>query len=210
MASYEVFPMVDPPDLSRAHIIEGIVRRICGFEAVFNDFQRGCEQRCYESKPVTEVCDKCKICMALVAQSLAAPNSRVWEVWNTEGDQPSVVGVIYVTDIVPGEDATGHYVFFDNDLRGKTGVLKEVISWLFSDHEEIGWKALRRLTVEIPEFAYALARHAHRQLGFGGPFSYSLRPHTKPIGVEGVKRKRVPWRGTRKDLLILGLVNEAA
>jgi hypothetical protein len=139
--------------------------------------------------------------MALVAKTLTAPDSIAWEVWDTSGEVPEVVGIIYVTDVVLGEDATGHYVFFDRDLRGKTGVLREVIEWLFSDHEESGWVALRRLTIEVPEFAHALARHAQRKLGFGGPFN------ADGIHVEGVKRKRIPWRGARKDLYILGLEN---
>jgi len=149
--------------------------------------------------------------MASVAKTLSDSGSRVWEVWRVGGE---VVGVIYFTNIVPGGDATGHYIFFDEKLRDKTEVLNEIMAWAFEDHPEEGWIALRRITIEIPDHASALVRHAHKRLGFGGPFRHVLSKRTfqgkevkSTVRVEGVKKNAVLWRGEFRDLIILGLQN---
>lgn len=200
--TYEAIPFLATPE--RADVTSRILRAIVGHETVFNDFQRGCEEECYREKDVAEMCPQCRGRMELVAAALLRPDARSWEVWRVNGEAPELAGLIRISRIVPGMDAVGHYVFFDNDLRGKTKALKSIIGWLFEDHEEEGWHALPRLTVEIPDFAYALARHAHKRLGFGGNFEWKP-PRGKAIAVEGVKREVIPWRGQKRDLLILGL-----
>lgn len=206
MPQFEAIPLTDPEDFSRAHIIERIVRGICKFETVFSDFQRGCEEGCTQEKPVAEMCEECQRQMATVVAALAAPNSLTWEVWETSGDTPALAGVVYVTNIRPGEDATGHYVFFDGKLADKTETLRAIIAWLFESHD--GWTALRRLTVEIPAYSFAVARHAARKLGFGGPFNHRLKGATVPV--EGVKREAIRWRGKYEDLLIMGKLKEGS
>jgi hypothetical protein len=98
-----------------------------------------------------------------------------------------------------------HYVFFDGDLRSKTKLLQRVLDWVFVDHPEVGWTGLQRLTLTIPDYAYALARHAQRYLGFSGPFTY--KTGGKTIKVEGVKRHAINWRGEPRDLIIMGKTN---
>lgn len=82
-----------------------------------------------------------------------------------------------------------------------------MIAWAFEDHPENNWRALQRITIEVPDFAFALARHASRKLGFGGPFEWKLPKGGPVMQVEGVKPKSVLWRGERRDLLLLGLPN---
>lgn len=207
---YEVLPLKLAPE--RAEIVSGILRNIFAHETVFSDHQRGCGE-CGEL-PLEEMCPKCQAQMALIARTLTDSNARAWEVWEVGGE---VVGIIFFNDIVPGGDAIGHYIFFDEKLTDKTSVLKEVMSWAFEDHPEEGWKALRRITIEIPDHASALVHHAYKRLGFGGDFRYVLRTKMfkgeevkTTVRVEGVKKGAVMWRGKLRDLLILGLRNPAS
>jgi len=204
---YEVLPLKLTPE--RAGIISFILRKIFSHETVFSDYQRGCGE-CGELI-LEKMCGRCQAQMALVARTLSDTSSRAWEVWEVGGE---VVGIIFFSDIVAGSDATGHYIFFDEQLTNKTDVLKEVMAWAFEDHFEEGWQALRRITIEIPDHASALVHHAHRKLGFGGDFRYVLRTRMfkgeeqkTTVRVEGVKKGAVMWRGKLRDLLILGLRN---
>ena len=206
---YEVLPL--KLSAERAEIVSSILRKIFAHETVFSDYQRGCGE-CGE-KLLEEMCSKCQSQMALVAKTLSDSSSRVWEVWKVGGE---VVGVVFFTDIIAGNDATGHYIFFDERLRDKTKVLAEVMDWAFTDHPNEGWTALRRITIEIPEHASALVRHAHKRLGFGGSFRHVLSTRVfkgkevkTTVRVEGVKKGAVMWRGELRDLLILGLQNPA-
>ena len=130
---------------------------------------------------------------------LANPYSRSWEVWGSESNP---VGLLYITNVIPGGDALAHYFFFDGDLRGKTALIEEMIGWVFADHPEDNWIALRRLTIEVPTYAFALARHASRYLSFGGAYTYAQKG--VHISVEGVRRNALLWRGAPRDILILG------
>ena len=196
---YELLPLVDSPE--RAHILEELTRKTCGFDTAFSDFQATCEEKCFETKPIQEMCFRCSFRFGIVASSLMTGLN--WEVWKTGEGEPSLVGVIRLSHIRPGIDALGHYVFFDHDLRGKTGVLKDFIEWCFSEHEN--WAPLRRLSIEIPDFAFSLIRHSARKLGFGGDFDYEAKGIK--IKVEGVRRKSIMWKGQARDIISMGLLN---
>lgn len=196
---YELLPLVDSP--ARAAILEEMVRKVCAFDTAFSDFQDACEEQCFRTKSVTTLCPECAYRFAVVAASLATGLN--WEVWKTSAEGTQLVGIIRLSNIRPGVDALGHYVFFDHDLRGKTGVIKEFIDWCFSPHE--GWSPLRRMSIEVPDFAFSLVRHATKKLGFGGEFKYTLQGKTVPV--EGVRREAILWRGVWRDLLYLGLQN---
>ena len=195
---YEIIPLLDSP--SRADIISTIVRKCCGFDTAFSDFQSVCDDRCTDQKNFEEFCDLCRFRSGVVALSLA--QGLTWEVW---GDS-EVVGIIRLSDIKPGLSAKGHYLFFDSQLNSKTEAIQAVIDWAFTEHEN--WEPLERISIEIPDFAFALARHAHKKLGFGGPFEHRLKG--KKIPVEGVTQRGVFWRGMNRDLLQLGLINPHA
>jgi hypothetical protein len=140
-----------------------------------------------------------------IAATLTTIDSISWEVWrHKEGMPVDLVGILTLQDIVPEDDATAHYIFFDRDLSGKTTLLKHMIDWVFSDHEDVGWKALRRLTVEIPAHAHALATHAQKKLGFGGKFEYKIGG--RMLKLEGVKQSARMWKGKPQELLIMGLL----
>jgi hypothetical protein len=83
-------------------------------------------------------------------------------------------------------------------------LLEAFVEWCFTEHED--WRALSRLTITIPDYAVALAKHATKKLGFGGPYEYKgLKGWTIPV--EGVRQKAVRWRGRDCDLLCLGRIN---
>jgi hypothetical protein len=145
--------------------------------------------------------------MMSVSQMLSRRDALIWEVWRTDGADPQLVGIVYLTEIEIGVDALAHYIFFDRELRDKTELLRSMLEWFFTPHAEVGWEPLRRVTVEIPDFAFALAKHAQRYLGFGGDFSLTLNAKT-PLRVEGVKRSAFRWRGVDRNLLVMGCVNE--
>ncbi len=192
---YEIIPLRDTP--GREKVMEEIVRKTCSFDTAFSDFQDTCADNCMETADLQNLCQLCKVRAAVVG--FALQKGITWEVWGEDG----VVGIVRLSDIKSGEDATGHYIFFDRNLSSKTEVLQAVIDWAFEAHE--GWVPLRRLTIQIPDFAFALARHATRKLGFGGPFEFEL--HGKKVPVEGVTVGGITWRGMRRDLLTLGLQN---
>lgn len=189
---YVAIPFTPTPD--RAAVVSHLLREICKRETVFAGYARICDAQCFD-------CPQCAAVMIFASRQLAAPNARVWEVWDTEA--AACVGVLYVTDVVAGADALGHYVFFDGQLGDKTQVIEGMIQWVFADHDD--WRALRRLTIEIPAPFYALARHATNRLGFGGGFTY--RNGKNVLAVEGVRRNAVVWRGAPCDTLILGRLN---
>lgn len=197
---YELLPLVNT--FERAEILLDMTRKVCSFDTAFSDFQDACEEKCYATKPIGAMCAECAYRFAVVAKALES--GLTWEVWKSAGSSdPELVGIIRLSHIRPGVDGLGHYVFFDHDLRGKTGVIKEFIDWCFSEHDN--WIPLRRMTIEVPDFAFALLRHAHKKLGFGGEFSYTLQGRTIPV--EGVKRGVLLWRGVWRDLIQLGLIN---
>lgn len=196
---YEVMPLKDTPE--RAHIMEELLRKTLQFDTAFSDYKEPCEEECFREKPLTEFCEKCATRMKVAGIGLVS--GLVWEVWKTGEDPSELVGFIRISDLKLGQDGKAHYIFFDHDLRGKTSVIEEIIEWAFSEREN--WKPLQRLSVEVPSFAFALARHATKKLGFGGPFQYTL--HGKKIPVEGVKRNAIEWKGKQCDMLHLGLLN---
>lgn len=196
---FEAFPFTPTPQ--RADVLSAVVRGVSQFETLFTDFERACVPLC--ANPHT--CFKCRNRLGLVSARLCDPRARVWEVWK-KGPEPDVVGILYLTDVIPGGDAKAHYVFWDTGLRDKTELIEQMIDWCFADHD--GWLALKRLTVEVPDYAFALARHAANKLGFGGQFKYFIPNRGKQfIPVEGIKRNVLPWRGEMHDMLILGRLN---
>ena len=183
-AKYQAIPFTMSPE--RDHILQRVLNEMVRFETMFTDYQKQDDTR-----------------RAAIASALTKLDSVTWEVWELENQLPvDLVGILHLSDIVPGRDAVAHYVFFDGDLRSKTTLLQRVLDWVFDDHPEVGWVGLQRLTLTIPDYAYALARHAQRHLGFGGQFTY--RTGGKTIKVEGVKEHAIMWRGEPRSLIIMG------
>jgi hypothetical protein len=190
------------PQPERQEVVSALISNLARFESIFSDYQKGCDDQCGECRP----CLRAKL---IITYMLSKPDTKAWEVWEVDGDTKlplDLVGILYLTEIHAGCDAIAHYIFFDERLKDKTKLIQEVINWTFTDHPEMSWRALHRLTVQIPTHAFALVRHAQRFLGFGGDFTYKLG--NKKVEIEGVKREAIRWRGEDVDVLLLGLLND--
>lgn len=197
---YEAYPLVSSNfNEATVYKVHKMISTIIKHESFFTDFTKACDDAC-------GICPQCQATKAIVTQNLADPKSMAWEVWRLDedsGDLVDFVGILRLSRVNLGCDATAHYFFFDGKLRDKTALLLAWAKWGFSDHP--GWPALHRVTIEIPAHAFALARHATKRLGFGGPFVYQSGDTTLPV--EGVKKDAMLWRGTWHDLLIMGKMN---
>lgn len=92
----------------------------------------------------------------LVAALLTDPRNAVWEVWQNA----SFVGIILLDRIVPQIDARLTFVFLDDGLASKAGLLNEFVQRCFADF------GLHRLSLEAPEHMTVLIGFARRKLGF--------------------------------------------
>lgn len=197
---YEAHPFVADP--SRANVISYLMDELADFDILFPDNLPRCEEAGEEER----VCGECERCLARkqwVAAGMVKPDARFWEIWSADEEMP--IGIVYLTNIKPGLDAIAHYVFFDGKLSDKTPILESLMEWFFVDHRASGWQGLERITLEIPEHYFALARHAFKKLGFGGPFQYETKGLKVPV--EGVRRKAYWHSGRAWDTLLLGRLN---
>lgn len=161
-----------------------LVRRCAAHEAFFSDYMRGCDGVCQglcRNKP------ECAGVIQAVVKTLGKPDTVLWEVWRQDGSQPvDFVGILRLSEYVPGCNAKAHYFFFDGRLKDKTALLQAWKAWAFG---ELG---LHRVTIEVPAYAKALAAHAEKNLGF---------VH------EGVMRDAILWRGDWHDIYIMGCID---
>lgn len=171
-----------------------LVRRCAAHEAFFSDYARGCA-----SGECQGVCRNaaagCAGVQAAVIATLSAPGSLLWEVVQaTPSGDPLVdwVGILRLSEIVPGCSAKAHYFFFDRRLSDKTDLLLAWKDWAFTPGA--AWPGIHRCTVTVPDYARALMRHAVRHLGF---------VH------EGTMRSAILWRGVWRDEHVLGCVADA-
>ena len=82
------------------------------------------------------------------------PNGLFWVI-------DDFVGVFYLTNIIPENDAQAHYTFFDGRHRGRIDLVKEMLRYAF---EKYGF---RRLSVEIPRYKSEKTRNfVEKSLGF--------------------------------------------
>ena len=126
-----------------------------------------------------------------------------------------------ITDIIPGVDAKSHFLFFDGKLRNKTALLKNMMAWAFQQFQ------LHRLSAEVPDYAFALAKYAREHLGFRYEGEGRIlkqrdeRTHIagRPRWVDqtltgwqagfGSRRYQVVrWQGEWHDLLLLSITAE--
>lgn len=80
------------------------------------------------------------------------PRGLFWEVDD--------VGLIYLTDIVPGFQADGHFTFWDRRLRGRDLLLLEMAKYLITEFE------LHRLVCRVPLYSQPTLRYVERVLKF--------------------------------------------
>lgn len=184
-----------------------ILAKAAAHTSYFSDYLRGCGGKCDGlCKDLSPACRQAK---QLVAYTLMKPDTISWEVWTKAPDSEELVdfvGILRLGRVNPGDNAVAHYFFFDGKLKNKTSLLKAWHDWVFSDHPEFGWRALHRVTAEIPTDAFALARHAVKRLGMGGPFEYEFKGTRLPC--EGVLKDAVTRHGEKLDILILGKIKD--
>jgi len=197
---YDAFPLQTyRPNPQTVIKVSTLLKSIIAHESFFTDYTKACSNACGD-------CPQCLRTKWLVSAKLNDLNSLNWEVWSKDpetGLHLDFVGILRLSNVSPGCDATAHYFFFDGKLRDKTTLLESWADWAFTDKPN--WKGLKRVTIEIPSHAFALARHATKHLKFGGPFEY--RHNNTTIPVEGIRQQAVLWRENWHDLLILGRLN---
>lgn len=94
------------------------------------------------------------------------------------------VGVVYVTDLIPGDSGLCHYLFWDRDLRNKSKLVLACMKWGFDTFD------LARVTVILPRHASAALHHVYKM---------GLR-------IEGVMRESMLIGGKRADCFVFGVL----
>lgn len=109
------------------------------FDVLFNDWIRGDETEFIHSFLRND------------GQGGIEATGIIWEVDD--------VGIIFLTQIVPGAKANAHFTFWDKRLKGREDLVREFL--------EIGMKELqfKRVEVEIPFYAYPLFKFVEK-VGF--------------------------------------------
>lgn len=113
--------------------------RLGQFEVLFNN-QHGGDFKAFVSNFVAQT-----------GPDTFEPTGLFWEVDD--------VGILYLTNIKPGYEATAHFSFWDRRYRGREELLKEMIRYNFEKLQ------LHRLVAEVPLFAPALLSFTEK-LGF--------------------------------------------
>lgn len=95
------------------------------------------------------------------------------------------LGVFYLSDIVPSEDALAHYTFFDRRHHNRRELVLEMLKYIFKTYQ------FHRLSVQIPNYATEQARHFVQSLGFA---------------YEGKKRKAAYYKNDWWDVNLYGIL----
>lgn len=143
-------------DLSLLKLRE-IYDRCSGFDVIFNDFVRN------------DIHEFVQIFLRQGDDGSIYPNGIVYEVDD--------VGILYLTNIRP-TCALAHFTFWDRRIRGREGLIREMLKYAF---EEFGF---HRIEAEVALYSNAAMRAVER-IGF-----------TK----EGRKRKATRYKGEWFDL----------
>ena len=173
----------------KSHLLLG---RLSAHKHYFTDYTRGCTGQCEGF--CRDLAAGCKTVKHRIAAALLAKDAVVWEVWR-QTPKVDFCGILRLSEVEPGCTAKAHYMFFDSHLKDKTPILQAWKEYAFSKLR------LRRVTIEVPSNAFALAKHAVKYLGFGGGYTYRNLP------VEGVIRQAKVLDGKPLDLIILGCIN---
>lgn len=173
----------------KSHLLLG---KLAAHKHFFTDYSRGCMGEC--AGFCNNASPACATVKQRIVSTLLNKNAILWEVWKHDAGKIDFCGILRLSEVEPKCSAKAHYMFFDQRLKEKTPILLAWKDWVFS---KLG---LHRVGVEIPAHAYALAKHAYRDLGFGGSVPYN------GIKVEGIMEQAVKWNGSWHDLLLMGCV----
>lgn len=95
------------------------------------------------------------------------------------------VGIFYVSDITATEGNV-HYIFFDKRHKGRSGLVKKMLKYVFQTYK------FNRLNAEIPLYVTKYVRYFVTNIGFT---------------LEGRKRKAAFYNGDWFDVLLFGLLH---
>jgi hypothetical protein len=94
------------------------------------------------------------------------------------------VGIAYATDIIPGDSALGHYLFWDKGLRNRSKLVLKCMKWMMETFD------LARVSITLPRHASAALHHVYK-MGFR---------------VEGMVREGMAIGGKRDDCFVFGVL----
>lgn len=146
-----------------------IYNKIKEFDVLFNDWIRG-DPEAFISNFLT--LDKSGPGIKV------DPVGAVWEVDD--------VGILFLTEIVPGGTAKAHYVFWDRILRGRDELVYHMVKRLIEEYD------FQRIEVEVPLYANPVIISAKR-IGFTN---------------EGRKRNVVLYRDEWWDTVMFSMTPE--
>jgi RimJ/RimL family protein N-acetyltransferase len=107
-------------------------------------------------------------------------------VWMDVSDESGKqIGVFYVTSVIPGFDATGHFAFWDSIASGRQYLVHCVMKWVMDRYK------LHRLSAETPPYQTGTIRFL-KKLGFVE---------------EGERREAVKHGGEWKPLAMFGILD---
>ena len=109
----------------------------------------------------------------------------VWMTITRETDH-RLVGAMYMTDVILGNDAECHVAFFDTIASGRERLVHVGLAWCFDRYH------LRRVTSEIPPYQTGTIRFV-KKLGFSQ---------------EGERRAAIMHKGSIMSLLIFGMLRD--
>jgi hypothetical protein len=143
------------------------------------------------------------------ASILTSSGHVVFEVWK----DAEIVGVIWLTRIIPRVDATLNFHMFDRDWVGKRKLLQNFLAYCFRPLPD--GLQLHRLSLEVPEGSKA-ERFARRVLRFRLEGESRPRNPELPkalsddfVARQGSRRERARWDGeTWSDVVMLRLLAE--
>ena len=113
---------------------------------------------------------------------LMSSNSVWFEIYSLRENKP--VGVGYISNVILGYDAKGHFAVWDGKARKLEGIVLKNIQWVMDRYR------LHRMSSEIPSYQSGTLRFVQR-LGFQS---------------EGIRREGILRNGSWGDLEMFGLL----
>jgi RimJ/RimL family protein N-acetyltransferase len=111
--------------------------------------------------------------------------SSVWLEIIRLGDEDELIGVVYISRVIPRYDAMGHFAVWDGIASGRQKIFHYIMGWIFEKYE------LHRLSAEVPVYQKGVCRFAERHLA---------------MKREGVRREGILHKGEWRDMLQFGLL----
>jgi hypothetical protein len=93
-------------------------------------------------------------------------------------------GLIFFTELTPGESANAHYVFWDKKTQFRHAIMFQTGKWVFDTFK------LERLNIALPVYAFAALNRMHKM----------------GIRLEGIRRQAMPGPKKRADVLTFGVL----